>query len=94
MLNKPELKLRWLHVLLPLLIVWLPGCASKLPDSPARSVKPPAIPSLPAEARQPIVPSICLPSCTQALTIERGNWLQKLTGEESPVSPASAPTTR
>ena len=67
---------------LPLLLL-LTACAAPpqpLPSAPVRSVQ---IPPLPAYARQP-TPSVCLPSCLDALTIERLSWQKLLTPPESP----------
>lgn len=79
----------WL-MLAPLALL-LAGCASALPSSP--SVEP-AIPPLPAEARQPAIPSKCLPTCSSALTVERESWLNMLTQPGSQDKHASGPTTR
>lgn len=56
--------------------------------------EPAAIPPLPAEARQPAIPSECLPTCSKGLTVERESWLNMLTPPGLPVLPASAPMTR
>ncbi|CAG9172311.1 hypothetical protein CURE108131_10945 [Cupriavidus respiraculi] len=75
-----------------MLALLLIGCATESPSwSPP--VEPARIPALPAQARQPAVPSECLPTCSSALTVERGSWLNMLTGPESPAKLASAPTT-
>lgn len=79
--------------MLALLMLLLAGCASELPTwSPP--VEPAAIPPLPAEARQPSIPSECLPTCSKGLTGERESWLNMLTPPESPGKPASEPTMR
>lgn len=47
-----------------------------------QTVNVPAVPELPAEARQkPAVPH-CLPTCLSGLTSERGNWQEKLMKQE------------
>lgn len=77
-------------MLMPLLIL-LAGCAPSLPVYVQTA--PPAIPSLPSEARQGPTPSICSPSCSAALMAERERWLQSLTDPAPQGSPASVPTT-
>lgn len=67
--------------LLATLMLLLTGCASELPSwSPP--VTAPAIPPLPQLARQPPIPSACLPTCSAALTVERESWLS------TPIPPA------
>ncbi len=64
-------------MLAPLMLL-LASCVSELPTwSPP--VEPAAIPPLPAEARQPAIPSECLPTCSKGLTVERESWLNMLT---------------
>ena len=80
------------RLLLVMLAALLPACASKsLPSSPP-AVAPPRTPALPSEARQPPTPSICSPTCSSVLTIEREAWRRKLIDGASPAPPASAPT--
>jgi len=71
---------RWLMLLSLTLLV--SGCASKqenwLPDQTA----PPAIPSLPSEARQPPAPPWCSPTCSSGLTKERESWQGLMTQPE------------
>ncbi len=77
--------------MLALLTLLLASCASELPTwSPP--VEPATIPSLPAEARQPTIPSVCLPTCSEGARRERGSWLNMLTPRESRDRPASEPT--
>lgn len=77
------------QMLLPLLLL-LTACASKSTGSSnARGIPP-----LRPEARQPATPSICLPTCSAALTSARENWRNTLTVPASPASSASATTTR
>nr|KVH38087.1 hypothetical protein WS87_00295 [Burkholderia sp. MSMB0856] len=64
-------------LLLPMLLVT--ACASKSPSSSSG----PAIPQLSPEARQPATPSICLPTCSAALTSARANWQKSLTSAAS-----------
>ena len=72
--NKPAL-------MLLLLTSVLTACSNKSPDySPA--VVPPAAPSLPNEARQPVTPSACSPTCSLKWSEQVENWRQKLTGVE------------
>ena len=55
------------------------ACSSSLPTTPATTVPPPQRPPLPANARQTQPPlSICLPTCSDALTKEREIWRQRL----------------
>lgn len=58
------------------LALLLTACAAKQTNLPLDSqpVKAAAIPALPPQARQPIVPSWCLPTCSSALTKERAIW--------------------
>lgn len=90
-LVKPlPLRARMLSALTALPLVF--GCSSA-PMSPP-DVLAPVIPPLPAEARQPPMPSACSPTCSGSLTIERARWQQQLTLPAPPASPASAPTMR
>lgn len=87
---------RPLRLLPPLLLLTLVcGCAPLKPDSaqPSASERAP-VPALPSQARQPKPPSDCLPTCSDGLTRLRTESLDSLTKAASPVSPASAPTTR
>ncbi|ABA60058.2 gp57 [Burkholderia phage Bcep176] len=76
--------------MLLLLVLPLAACSSVSTSSS----QPPAIPPLPPEARQPATPSICLPTCSAALTSARESWRNTLTVPASPASSASATTTR
>ncbi len=78
---------RWRMLLL--LVLPLAACSS----ASTSSSQPPAIPPLPPEARQPATPSICLPTCSAALTSARANWQSTLTAPVSPASSVSATTT-
>lgn len=91
---KPSLpSLKRVLMLIPLLLL-LGGCKSALQPLPATPVAAPAIPTLPAQARQPIPPPICFPTCSVGLTTLRAQLLDMLTPRGLPVVPASAPTTR
>ncbi len=76
--------------MLLLLVLPLAACSSVSTSSS----QPPAIPPLPPEARQPATPSICLPTCSAALTSARASWQSMLTVPVSPASSASATTMR
>ena len=78
--------------MLLLLALLLTGCAASSPPSPPPAVKPPAIPPLPLQARQPATPSECLPTCLSGVIAARESWLRMLTPPDPPASPASAPT--
>lgn len=89
-LEKKRMRPLWL--LLPLLML-VCACAPLKPVSASASEYAP-VPPLPGEARQPTPPPECLPKCSVGLTRLRTELLNSLTKAESPVSPASAPTTR
>lgn len=84
-----RLALPALLLLALLLNAMLSGCASTPTYLP---VAGPVLPPLPAEAHQPPTPSMCLPTCSDALTTERKLWLPTPTKPALPGSPASAPT--
>lgn len=90
MTPRNKLTQRALMLLLPTLL--LMGCAHESPNL-SQPPEHPAIPPLPAQARQPAIPSMCLPTCSRALTAERETWQHMLTLPASPEQPASAPTT-
>lgn len=77
---------RALPLMLPLLL--LTACANKSPGSSHGLTIPPLRP----EARQPVTPSICLPTCSAALTTARESWRNTLTAPASPASSASVTT--
>ena len=83
----------WLQRMLMLLLLalLLPACASSLPTTAS---VPAAIPPLPGEARQPKTPSFCFPTCSQGLTRERESWQSSLTAPTSQDAPAKLPTIR
>lgn len=66
---------RWLMPVLP--VMWLAGCAGVSTPSPGAVVPP-----LPVQARQPVTPEWCVPSCSAGLTRERERWLNWLTNPE------------
>lgn len=77
-------------LMLGMLALLLTGCGSVStsylpPPEPAR------IPPLPTEARQPTIPSECLPTCSKRLTAERESWLNMPIKPASPASPVSGP---
>jgi hypothetical protein len=82
------IKPRRAHALTPmLLLALLAGCGSVSP--PSRPTPGPAIPPLPAQARQ-------TDSAThsQRAQVDIETWLQPQTAPSSPARPASGPTTR
>lgn len=79
---------------LVIVLLWnLAGCVTQPPALPPEPVRSVQIPPLPTWARQPVTPSECLPTCSDALTRERENWQTLLTGDTLPAAPASASTT-
>ncbi|KKY64169.1 hypothetical protein OA41_20485 [Klebsiella aerogenes] len=85
------------YVLKPLMLSLLvTGCAPHYQTSSAslQPVKPAGFQPLPQQARQEPRPPFCLPTCLTALTSERENWRNMLTGQELPVRHASASTTK
>ena len=87
----PVTNLTWHRLMLLLLALLLPACASNLPTSAS---VPAAIPPLPGEARQPKTPSFCFPTCSQGLTRAREIWQSSLTAPTSQDAPAKLPTIR
>ncbi|RLK45932.1 hypothetical protein C7417_1962 [Cupriavidus plantarum] len=87
--NKPA---RRAMMLVPLTL-FVASCSPVLPRS-STPVSGPAIPALSQAARQPAIPSYCLPTCSGALTLERESWRNTLTPAASPDRPVSAVTTR
>lgn len=77
------LKTRSIRRTLPalLLTVLLAGCVCNTPPPPA-VVLPPQRPALPPEARQPELPEICSPTCSDGLTRLREQLLRTLTEPE------------
>lgn len=83
-------------VLVPMLLLplaLLQACATQQPLQPV-VVPPPAIPPLPAQARQPETPAWCSPTCSDGWKLEVETWRDSLTNAASPAPAASAPTTR
>lgn len=84
-----------ISTVLVIVLLWsLAGCVTPQPPLPPEPVRSVQIPPLPTWARQPATPSVCLPTCLDALTRERENWQTLLTGDTSPAAPASASTTQ
>lgn len=69
------------------------GCASGLLKSLPVVPKPPMIPALPPEARQPPVPEFCLPTCLDAWNRLVDSLLKRPPSGASKGSPANATTT-
>ena len=53
------------------------------------AVQPPQRPALPAQARQPPLPSWCETDCLEKLTRQRESWRRQLEKPEPPGLPAS-----
>ena len=87
-LERPMTKRNKPALMLLLLTSVLTACSNKSPDySPA--VAPPAVPSLPKEARQPETPPYCLPTCSAGWSRQVESWQKRLTGEADQGEPAS-----
>lgn len=82
-----------LALMLTPLLMLLAGCKSALQPLPPAPVDAPAIPTLPAQARQPDPPPICSPTCSAGLMKLRTELLDMLTERELPASPVSEATT-
>lgn len=85
------------YVLKPLtLSLLVTSCAPHYQTSSAslQPVKPAGFQPLPQQARQEPKPPFCLPTCLTALTSERENWRNMLTGQELPVRHANASITQ
>ena len=81
--------------LMPLLLPMLvSACAGVSQPSPPVVVPPPAIPPLPAVARQPTPPPICSPTCSAGLTRLRTELLNMLTQPALPAEGVSERMTR
>ena len=72
--------------------VFLTGCATTQQDSPASVVQ--RIPPLPAAARQPERPAICLPSCPQGLQKRLESLLNSQMAQPAQGDSANGPTMR
>lgn len=73
---------------LPLMLVLLlQGCAGRLADLPLNSL--PAMPELPASARQGQTPPQCSPTCLSKWSQQAAQWQNRLTVPEVPGSPVS-----
>ena len=75
---KQKLNVNWRKLMPVLPAIFLTGCGTVL----TASSEIPIIPPLPTEARQPVTPNYCLPSCSSGLIRERKNWLNMLTERE------------
>lgn len=91
-MHKPKLT-RPSVMLWPLLAL-LTACASAPQPLPAPVVQPAQVPPLPLLAVQPPPPAWCLPTCSAGLTKQRASWLQRMTEQEPPASPASGHMTQ
>lgn len=72
------------------------ACATSSPPSSnaiALTARQAQIPPLPDTSRQPVMPSVCSPTCSAALTSERESWQTRLTALMPQDSPASGTTT-
>ena len=85
---------RKLMLLVPVLLLTSCASAPKLspPNAPPLVTKPPEIPALPQEARQPATPELCSPTCSAGLRRRLESLLQSLTRAVRPARPASEPT--
>lgn len=73
--NPRRLNSPWRIALCSVPVMLASACSTSWPPTSSASVAPPQIPTLPANARQiQPTPSICLPSCSDALTQERESW--------------------
>ena len=79
--------------LMPLLLALLLTACAQTATVIAPPPEPPRIPALPPQARQPAMPSICSPTCSRGLTLQRESWRKRLTWPTPQGSPASGPTT-
>lgn len=80
--------------LLSVLALLSAGCASNSPTIDPPSVQPPRRPAMPAEARQPKPPSICLPTCSAGVDRLLSSWGASLTPPTLPAPSAIEPMTR
>jgi hypothetical protein len=85
------LKLIRLALMLPLLLLLLPGCAPKQAALLPGSL--PVMPELPPSARQGPTPQECLPKCLQAWKQKAERWQKLLSEQGLPVEPVSEPMT-
>lgn len=71
----------------PMLLALLcSACASNSPPLPS-------VPPLPPQARQPLTPPQCLPTCSANVRSDFERWLNTLTGQPEPDKPAKPATT-
>lgn len=82
-----------LGTMLVVLVLLNVGCANSLPPTAPPSAQPPQRPRLPAEARQPKPPSICLPTCSAGVERLFVSWGSSLTLPTAPAPSASGTPT-
>lgn len=73
------------------LLLLVTGCATSSPPIAPPSVQPAQRPPLPKEGRQPPTPSICSPTCSAGLMLERENWRASLMNA-APLAPSASDT--
>ena len=75
----PRLKFALPRLMLLGLAVLLTSCGlvpkPSLPSAPPIVTRPPELPALPQEARQPPTPELCSPSCSAGLRTRLESWL-------------------
>ena len=79
-------------LLLPVLVMLLPGCSSDL--SLLKPSPGPETPPLQAQAKQPPLPAFCSLTCSDAALLEFDSWLSTQTQQELQVPPAKRNTSR
>lgn len=90
----PKLRRHESVLMLIALAVLASGCGSGPKLSRRETpVQPPAIPMLPATARQPQVEVRCLPTCSDGLSRKLSSWLGSPTSGGRQAPPAREPTT-
>lgn len=90
--NKPASSLLASRLMPIVPVLLLVGCTTGPINSPGnwQNVNAPAVPVLPAEARQKPAEPYCSPTCSAALTSERESWQERLMRQEPegwPVKP-------
>ncbi len=70
------------------------GPRSTPASAPAKAPQPASVPALPAQARQPVAPALCLPTCSDGWRRLAESLLPLPMPEGPPEPPASGPTTR
>lgn len=69
--------------ILSALVLSATGCAQTSTVT-APPPEPPRIPTLPEQAKQPPLPSMCSPTCSSGLMKLRESWRQRLTSPTQP----------